>query len=77
MLVTYDGKYTPLETRVPASLGQFATSQLVLNVILEHLEEKPVVAEAAGDGAACAIPAMKPKIADNFWCCILTSTRFE
>jgi hypothetical protein len=77
VFVTCDGKYTPLETEVPASLGQFATSQLVLNVISEHSEEKPVSAAAAGLGAACARPAIKLKRAASFWCCILTLTRFK
>jgi hypothetical protein len=72
VFVTCDGKYTPLETEVPASLGQFATNQLVLSVISEHSEENPVVAAAAGLGAACVMPAMKPKSAASFCCCIVT-----
>lgn len=66
-----DGKYTPLDTEVPASLGQFATNQLVLNVTSEHSEANPDLAAAAGLGAACAMPAMKPKRIVNFRCCIL------
>lgn len=77
VFVTCDGKYTPLETEVPASLGQFATNQLVLSVISEHSEANPVVAAAAGLGAACAKPAMKPKRAVSFWCCIVTLIWFK
>jgi hypothetical protein len=74
VFVTYDGKYTPLETEVPASTAQFATNQSVLNVISEHSEEKPVAPVAAGYGTACVKLAMKLNKAANFWCCILTST---